>query len=80
MRAEQGVLLLDDGLPVVPVLLLVGHVDVLLLEDVLTLQWQSGVIISTIAGVDVVLLEMMLVCITGEWLIQVCGLLGNIGN
>ena len=70
---EERVLFLDDGLPVVTVLgLLVRHVvDVLLLQDVLTLQRQSGVVVSSIAGVDVALLEVMLISIADEGLVQV---------
>ena len=80
MRREEGVLLLDDGLPVVSVLgVLLCHVDVLLLKDVLTLQGKPCVIISSIAGMDVVLLEVVLISVTDKWLVQIC-LLRHIGN
>ena len=80
MGREESVLLLDDGLPVVPILgVLLCHVDVLLLEDVLALQRQPRVIISSIAGVNVVLLEVVLVSITDKWLVQIC-LLRHIGR
>ena len=63
MGGEEGVLLLDDGLPVVPILgLFVAHrVNILLLQDVLALQGQPSVVIPPIAGVQVVLLEVMLI-------------------
>ena len=80
MGREESVLLLDDGLPVVSVLgLFVAHrVNVLLLQDVLALQGQP-VVVPAIAGVDVVLLEVVLISVTDEWLVQIC-LLRHIGN
>ena len=78
MGGEHGVLFLDDRLPVVSVLLFVGHVDVLLLQDVLALQGQP-VVVPAIAGVDVVLLEVMLVGVAHEGLVEL-GLLGHVGH